>query len=241
MYDDKIARVVQVLSEYPNLDPISIFGAGHWFHNEICPTSDVDIVVIVGQVEPAVEARANELLKQHQLDYFGKHPVHVRFFWRDELEGRNFGNSPIAPDLKTVRLYIRQFRFWKLLYGLEWPISSRILPPLPLEEELNYCLNLMFNLPSDGFLSTVQPTDEIFDWPDLLKLYLYIRINMAALHHNFPYTYSFKKVREFYSDNENDLIHNAYVFRQKGYGVDVDTRMRFYNRMIEELEAYAYE
>ena len=133
---DDIYKIIEVIKFVLPNNPISIFGAGHWFCDEECAKSDIDIIVIVKDIDNKYDGLLNKELETLQLNIIKGFPVQVRLFWLEELEGKSEGKGLVANNKRLQRLFIRQFPFYKLLYGQKWPISNNLIEKLSLEEEL---------------------------------------------------------------------------------------------------------
>jgi 2-amino-4-hydroxy-6-hydroxymethyldihydropteridine diphosphokinase len=231
----EVNQIVEIVKSVLPYNIISIFGAGHWFCDEECKTSDIDFITIVNEVSSEYETLINNELLSKNLNIISGYPVQVRFFWIEELEGKSIGKCIVATDQKLQRLFIRQFPFYKLLYGKPWPISDNLVKTLPIEDEFSYCLDIITNLPCDNFLKNSNLTDPIFDWPDLIKLYLYSRILTEVKFNNYQYDMSFLELQKFVSLRPNDLIHKAIEYRYSDVPVAIPERNEFYSQIKDEL------
>lgn len=231
----EIYQIIEVIKNVLPQEPISIFGAGHWFCDEECPTSDIDIIVIAKEVKNEFDELINKKIQSQNLNTISGYPVQVRMFWIEELEGKAIGKCLVADDIKLQRLFIRQFPFYKLLFGKPWPISEKLLEKLPIEEELYYCKDIILNLPCDKFLYLSNQSHPFFDWPDLVKFYLYLRILTGVKINNYQYDISFMSLQQSVSHCPDDLIHKAMEYRYSNTPIDIPERNKFYTQIKNEL------
>lgn len=132
---DDIYQIIDAIKFVLPNNPISIFGAGHWFGDEECATSNIDIIVIVKNIDNKYEWLLNEELEILQLNTINGFPVHVRLVWLEELEGKSERKCFEANKKKLQKLFIKQFPFYKLLYGQQWPIFKDLMGIFSLEED----------------------------------------------------------------------------------------------------------
>lgn len=231
----EVNQIVEIVKAVLPKKIISIFGAGHWFCNEECPTSDIDFIVIVKEVSSEYDKLINKRIQSLNLSVISGYPVQVRLFWLEELEGKSIGKCFVADDIKLQRLFIRQFPFYKLLYGEIWPISGNLVEKMSIEDELSYCMDIIINLPCDKFLCSLNLIEPFFDWSDLVKFYLYSRILTEVKFNNYQYDMSFINLQKFVSHRPNDLVHKAMEYRYSNIPVDLSERNDFYSKIRNEL------
>ena len=233
-YSAGIHAVVRVITkQIPGV--LSVFGAGHWFADEACPTSDVDFVVVVQATKPAAESQVRAILDAKGMTHIGSYPIRVRLLWLEELMGQSRGLSVIAPNQTATRVYLRQLGFYLHLHGEAWPYGCDLIAPLPLLEELAYEISQLRKLPYSSFLTAHQPTGEPFDWPDLVKLVLFTRILYGCVYDGHPYDPSFMRLQGCYSNYPVDLTHRALAYREFGYCVPPAARQAFHEDALRFL------
>ena len=121
---EDIQRVIEIIkSELPD-KPISIFGAGYWFCDEKCSTSDIDIIVIVNEIDIQYDTLINKKLNDAQLNTINNPPVQIKLHWLEESDVNSAGKDLLADSKRVQKSLIKQLPFYKLLYGEEYPISD---------------------------------------------------------------------------------------------------------------------
>ena len=121
---DDIQRVIEIIKSELPAEPISIFGAGHWFCDEECTASNIDIIVIVNEIDTQYDTLINMKLKNAQLNTINNHPVQIKLHWLEESEKKSAGNELLADSKRLQKSLIKQMPFYKLLYGQECPITD---------------------------------------------------------------------------------------------------------------------
>lgn len=233
---EQIERIVDIIKGRGD-ELISIFGAGHWFLDEVCPGSDVDLIVLVQNTENNDEQSLLQEIDAAGLGQIQGFPVKVRLFWLEELEGRTFGKCAIAEDQRALRVFIHHFAFYTLLYGRPWPVSQRLLPSLELIEEFDYWRELILSPPHYTFLEANAPVTHYYTWEYFLKLYLFARNCMAALEDGYSYSYSFLQLEEFSLHKKDELLQRAFAYRRSVTAVPSWQRERLYRDVTAQLAA----
>jgi hypothetical protein len=214
---------------------VSLFGAGHWFTDETCPSSDIDLIAIVRPDDNANEADLHAALVRSGHERIGGLPVKIRLFWLDELLGNGVGKCAIAGTRRALRVFIRHFPYYALLYGREWPVSEGLLPPLPAQEEFHYWKELFSSFEEAEVLDLETRPERFRNWQYFLKAYIFCRVAAAAAFAECPYVYSFRRFEELCKARPEDLIHTAFRYRRALVPVPHDERLTFRKRALEEL------
>lgn len=232
-YQKKLFRIINFIRNELDENIVSIFGAGHWFLDEEARFSDIDIIIVVDdKIIPSLEFKLKVALKECEFNNINGFPVSLTLFWEKELEGTTVGKCRVASNKKLLKVYIRQFYFYLLLYGKKWNDYNSSLLPLSFEEELEYNIELIKNPPSKTFLiKEDKENEEFFSWQDLIKTFFYARILGACIDEKYIYDTSFFKLRAFLSSVSNDLIHKAFEYRYYDFDVKLKDKRSFYNEI----------
>lgn len=213
---------------------LSIFGAGHWFLNEASPKSDIDIIVIVEDyvlLESHIEQKI-----QNSIHSKTGLPLSIRFFNKNCFLGYGIEENPILSNINTLKIFLKHFEYYKLLYGIPFNKYEKI-GTADKRENFLYWKNLINNLPSYDFLKN--NSNKYFQFHDFIKIYLFAKMAKAEYFENYIFDYSFNSIKKFYVSNP--LIKNTFKYRNCNSDISIESINIFYKEVIKDINEQSNE
>lgn len=213
---------------------LSIFGVGHWFLNEACPNSDIDIIVIVKD-DVLLESSIQQKIKYSIHSKIGL-PLSIRFINKNCFLGHGIEENPILSNINTLKVFLKHFEYYKLLYGIPFSKYEKI-ETADKRENFLYWKNLINHLPSYDFLKN--NSNKYFQFHDFIKIYLFAKMAKAEYFENYVFDYSFNSIKKIYTSSP--LIQSTFKFRNCDFDISIESINNFYKEAIDDINEQSNE
>lgn len=208
-----INQIAQFLIKEIGGDLITIHLAGTILTAERKPSSDIDLFCIVSSdFNFDKEDQINAYFMAHKNDLCGGRETRFHGIPMSELEGGKPKSRITARPVfgLSIRVLVKQFPYYKLIWGRKLDFSKFPTYGIPLAQELEYWLKF-------AEMNVKKVKSGKFDRPfeDFIKMILRLSNVDAQLNYGYNFDPSFRKLAKYLEKEENHIVHLCLKYRSK--------------------------